>query len=117
MSHAVVAEDILVADVVEVIDGTSEQNDNNNNNICNVVEDLHVADVIDGNSEIRIDIGEDNRIHPPVTCDGQVNITARPGDSVRVYKKPHRLELIHPVEHNFYASCRDKLRWSNSLVE
>ena len=73
--------------------------------------------VIDGNSRIRIDIGEGNAIHPPVTCDGQVNMTARPGDAVLIHKKPHLLSLIHPPEHNFYSSCRDKLRWSNSLVE
>jgi NAD+ kinase len=73
--------------------------------------------VVDGNSEIRIDIGAHNAIHPPVTCDGQVNMTARPGDSVRIYKKPHKMILIHPHGHSFYASCRDKLRWSNSLVD
>jgi len=72
--------------------------------------------VVDGNSRIRIDIGENNSIHPPVTCDGQVDMTARPGDSVRIYKKEHQLALIHPLRHSFYASCRDKLRWSNPLV-
>jgi NAD+ kinase len=72
--------------------------------------------VVDGSSEIRIDILERNRIHPPVTCDGQVNMTARPGDSVHITKKPDRLTLLHPVGHSFYASCRDKLRWSNALV-
>lgn len=72
--------------------------------------------VVDGNSDIRIDILARNRIHPPVTCDGQVNLTARPGDSVHIAKKPHRLTLLHPVGHSFYASCRDKLRWSDALV-
>jgi NAD+ kinase len=72
--------------------------------------------VVDGDSEIRIDILERNRIHPPVTCDGQVNMTARPGDAVHIRKKPHALTLLHPVDHSFYASCRDKLRWSNALV-
>jgi NAD+ kinase len=72
--------------------------------------------VVDGSSEIRIDILERNRIHPPVTCDGQVNMTARPGDSVHIRKKPHQLTLLHPIGHDFYASCRDKLRWSNALV-
>lgn len=73
--------------------------------------------VVAGNSEIRVDIVDSIRIHPPVTCDGQVNMTARPGDSVHIYKKKHELILIHPLEHSFYASCRDKLRWSHSLVE
>jgi NAD+ kinase len=73
--------------------------------------------VVEGSSEIRIDILARNRIHPPVTCDGQVNMTARPGDSVYINKKPHRLTLLHPLGHSFYASCRDKLRWGNALVD
>ena len=72
--------------------------------------------VVDGSSEIRIEVLERNRIHPPVTCDGQVNMTARPGDSVHITKEPDRLTLLHPLGHSFYASCRDKLRWSNALV-
>jgi NAD+ kinase len=72
--------------------------------------------VVDGNSQIRVDILARNRIHPPVTCDGQVNMTARPGDSVHITKKSHRLTLLHPVGHSFYASCRDKLRWGDALV-
>ena len=72
--------------------------------------------VVKGDSVIRLDVLERNRIHPPVTCDGQVNMTARPGDAVLLRKKPHRLTLLHPLGHSFYASCRDKLRWSNALV-
>ncbi len=72
--------------------------------------------VIDGNSEIRIDLIERNEIESPVTCDGQVKLTAKPGDTVYVRKKPEELTLLHPNGHNFYASCRDKLRWSNALV-
>jgi NAD+ kinase len=73
--------------------------------------------VVEGSSEIRVDVLARNRIHPPVTCDGQVNMTARPGDSVHIVKKPHHLTLLHPLGHSFYASCRDKLRWSNALVD
>ncbi|TCO75613.1 NAD(+) kinase [Chromatocurvus halotolerans] len=73
--------------------------------------------VVQGSSEIRLDVLARNRIHPPVTCDGQVNMTARPGDAVVIRKKPERLTLLHPVGHSFYASCRDKLHWSNALVE
>lgn len=72
--------------------------------------------VVEGNSQIRIDILERNVIHPPITCDGQSTLTASPGDSVYISKKPHALTLLHPVGHSFYASCRDKLRWSNALV-
>ncbi|MFT7287912.1 MAG: NAD+ kinase [Halieaceae bacterium] len=72
--------------------------------------------VIRGTSEIRIDVLARNRIHPPVTCDGQVNMTARPGDSVLLRRNPAVLTLLHPPGHSFYASCRDKLQWSGALV-
>jgi NAD+ kinase len=73
--------------------------------------------VVDGDSEIRLDVLARNRIHPPVTCDGRAIMKARPGDSVHIAKNPHHLTLLHPRGHNFYASCRDKLRWSNALVD
>lgn len=73
--------------------------------------------VIRGDSQIRIDVLARNRIHPPVTCDGQVNMTARPGDSVLLRRNPSVVTLLHPPGHSFYASCRDKLRWSGALVD
>jgi len=72
--------------------------------------------VVRGESEIRLEVLGRNRIHPPVTCDGQVNMTARPGDAVLLRKKQHPLTLLHPPGHSFYASCRDKLHWSHALV-
>ena len=72
--------------------------------------------VIDGNSEIKIEIiGNNDEIYPPVTCDGQVNLNAMPGDFVIIRKKRHKLKLVHPLDHSFYASCRDKLGWSARL--
>lgn len=71
--------------------------------------------VIDGNSEIRVDINHINDVHPPVTCDGQVHLTTMAGDSVYITKKRHKMKLIHPTGHSFYASCRDKLGWGSRL--
>jgi NAD+ kinase len=73
--------------------------------------------VVDGNSEIKMVICDSNLAQVPVTCDGQVNLNAQPGDVVYIHKKPHKLKLIHPLNHSFYASCRDKLGWSTSLIE
>jgi NAD+ kinase len=70
--------------------------------------------VVDGNSEIKLVICDTNGSAVPVTFDGQVNLTAQPGDVVYVTKKPHKLKLIHPLTHSFYASCRDKLGWHTS---
>jgi NAD+ kinase len=71
--------------------------------------------VIEGNSEVKIEINPNNDIHPPVTCDGQVNMTAMPGDIVYIKKIRHKLKLVHPLDHSFYASCRDKLGWGSRL--
>ncbi len=73
--------------------------------------------VVDGNSEIKIVIGEHNTANPHVTCDGQTHVVTKPGDEVHVHKKPHKLQLIHPVNHNFYETCRNKLGWASHLVE
>ncbi len=73
--------------------------------------------VVSGTSEIRIDVVSRNDIHPPITCDGQISITALPGDSVKIRKKLRELTLLHPLKYSFYASCRDKLRWSDALVK
>ena len=73
--------------------------------------------VVSGQSEIRIDVVSRNDIHPPITCDGQISITALPGDSVRIRKKSRELTLLHPPGYSFYATCRDKLRWSDALVQ
>jgi NAD+ kinase len=67
--------------------------------------------VVDGNSEIKLVICDSNPAGVPVTLDGQVSMTAQAGDLVYVTKKPHKLKMIHPLTHSFYASCRDKLGW------
>ena len=71
--------------------------------------------VVDGNSEIRIVLGEHNSTSPRVTCDGQIHVPIQAGDVIHVNKKPHKLKLIHPLNHNFYESCRSKLGWGSHL--
>lgn len=67
--------------------------------------------VVDGNSVVRIVINEYNELHPGISCDGQLNMSASPGDVVVISKKPEPLQLLHPRDHNFYAICRAKLGW------
>lgn len=73
--------------------------------------------VVDGNSEIKILVGEHNTANPHVTCDGQTHVVTKPGDEIHVHKKPNKLQLIHPMNHNFYETCRTKLGWASHLVE
>jgi len=71
--------------------------------------------VVGGNSEIKIKISENNDCQPRVSSDGQNDIAVEPGDVLYVRKKPHRLKLLHPINHSFYESCRSKLGWSEVL--
>ena len=72
--------------------------------------------VVDGNSEIKLVIGDSNETYPTVSCDGQKHLPCAPGDAVTIRKKPHKLKLIHPKDHNFYEICRTKLGWETSGV-
>jgi NAD+ kinase len=73
--------------------------------------------VVDGNSELRIVIGERNDAGPQVSCDGQTHISCEPGDTLTIHKKNHPLKLVHPLSYNFYETCRTKLGWGTKLGE
>ncbi len=72
--------------------------------------------VVCGNSEIKIRVGEHNSALPLVTCDGQTHAEVLAGDEILIRKKDHRVELIHPLNHNFYERCRSKLGWGGHLL-
>lgn len=70
---------------------------------------------IDAASEIRLHIGETNQTYPHISCDGQTRAVAKPDDVLVIRRKPQRVQLVHPLGHNFYAVLRSKLGWSNRL--
>lgn len=83
--------------------------------------------VVAGNSQMRIVLGaiglnetvaEDlsGRNRPELSCDGQLHIPLQAGDVVHIQKKAERLQLIHPLDHNYYETCRTKLGWGSRLV-
>ncbi|GAA3907240.1 NAD(+) kinase [Halomonas cibimaris] len=71
--------------------------------------------VLDAASEIRIHIGETNLAYPHVSCDGQTRAVAKPDDVLVIKRKPERVQLVHPLGHNFYEVLRSKLGWSHRL--
>ncbi|UTF60715.1 NAD(+) kinase [Gilvimarinus sp. DA14] len=73
--------------------------------------------VVAGDSVVRIFVGEGNNAVPQVTCDGQTHDSVCGGDQIIIRKKPQRLQLIHPLNHNFYERCRSKLGWGGHLLD
>lgn len=73
--------------------------------------------VVNGNSEIKIILRENrNHVNPQVSFDGQPSAQARPGDTLYIRKLPHKLNLVHPSDHDFYGACRSKLGWNRPLI-
>lgn len=72
--------------------------------------------VVDGDSEIRIVVGQRHVTEPKLSCDGEVKFTAAAGDELLVRKKSDSMELMHPLDHSFYEACRSKLGWGSGLV-
>lgn len=73
--------------------------------------------VVAGESEISIIVGEHNRAQPMVTCDGQSHAEVQTGDQIHIIKKQQKLELLHPLDYNFYERCRSKLGWGGHLLD
>lgn len=69
--------------------------------------------VVHGNTEIKIVLVDENPDNLLISCDGQTHLNAAPGDAVYIHKKSHRMKLVHPLDHSYYAVCRDKLGWSS----
>ncbi len=71
--------------------------------------------VIEGNHEITIVITPNNSATPRLTCDGQAFIATPPGSRITIRKKSNQLQLIHPLDYNYYETLRSKLHWGHKL--
>lgn len=68
--------------------------------------------VVDGDSQLEVTIELHNSVLPQIVCDGQTYLTAERGDRLLVKKKQQMVNLLHPVQHDFYETCRTKLHWA-----
>jgi NAD+ kinase len=71
--------------------------------------------VIDGNREVGIIVTAHNIGTPRLTCDGQTHINTPPGSHILIKKKSQRLDLVHPLDYDYYETLRSKLHWGRKL--
>jgi NAD+ kinase len=71
--------------------------------------------VVDGNSEIKLLLSNDNHENLQVSCDGHVILAVMPGDEVIIKKSDCSIRLIHPLTHDYFNVLRSKLSWGNKL--
>lgn len=68
--------------------------------------------VVSGNSEITMQIHEDNRTQPMVSADGKASVPLEQNQRLHIRKHPDKLTLLHPPGFDFYEACRTKLHWN-----
>lgn len=71
--------------------------------------------VVDGNSEIKLVLANENYENLQVSCDGHVILSVMPGDEVIIKKSANTIRLIHPLDHSYFHVLRSKLSWGNKL--
>ncbi len=71
--------------------------------------------VIEGNQRINIIVSPNNKTSPRLTYDGQAYINAPPSSHITIQKKSKLLNLIHPLDYNYYETLRSKLHWGKKL--
>lgn len=72
--------------------------------------------VISAESQIKISIvGKD--ISSQLSLDSHDTISLEGESEIHIRKSASVLNLIHPLDHDFYDGCRNKLGWSSSIVK
>ena len=67
--------------------------------------------VIDGGSRVEIVVGTPEIDHARLSCDGEITCELQTEDRIVITKKPGRVRLIHPPEHDHFGILRAKLHW------
>lgn len=71
--------------------------------------------VVDGNSEIKLVLANNNYHQLQISCDGHVILSVMPGDEVIIKKCTNTIQLVHPENHNYFKVLRNKLNWGSHL--
>jgi len=68
--------------------------------------------VVDASSQIDILICNTKGGVAQSSCDGHISTDVHVGDHIKIRRKPGRITLLHPPEHNYFEILRAKLHWS-----
>lgn len=68
--------------------------------------------VVNGNSEIEINLLKDCDVPAVVAFDGQNTHEIEPGDTLKIKTMSKTLKVMHPKSYDYYHVLRNKLHWS-----
>ncbi len=69
------------------------------------------------NEETEISLKMISKNNAKLSADSHNSIPLKTKDIINIKKAKHKLTLIHPVSHDFFSSCRNKLGWSLRIKE
>lgn len=72
--------------------------------------------IVDRDTEIKIKVQSSNKNKTKLSMDSHNTINLKQGDEILIKKAVPLLNLIHPLDHNFYKASRNKLGWSLDLA-
>jgi len=64
---------------------------------------------------INLVISEANTHMPQLSCDGQEIISLIPGDRIQIKQYPIEMQLVHPLDYDYFEVLRSKLSWGQKL--
>lgn len=67
--------------------------------------------VVSDSARIEIHVATERDDESRVTCDGNSVQQLLPGDIVHVFRRRKSVHLLHPAEHDHFATLRAKLQW------
>ncbi len=71
--------------------------------------------VVAGESCVEIELEREQETIAQLTCDGQTTLELQAGDRIIIKRKEQPIRLIHPADHDYYATLRTKLHWGKEL--
>ena len=71
--------------------------------------------VIAANQTVDIMISLNNTTKPRLSCDSRNFLEVPFGSRIQIRKFQQPLQLIHPVDYDYYESLRSKLHWGKKL--
>ena len=70
--------------------------------------------VLSASSVIELRVDQRLDTHAQAMCDGEHLGEMGPEDMLVIREADHRINLIHPVGHNYYEILRSKLNWGRA---
>jgi len=72
--------------------------------------------VLSSKSQIKVVLNQSSK-RCKLSLDSGETVSLKKNDIINIQQSDKFLKLIHPLDHNFYEACRNKLGWGKGIIE